>query len=288
MGIFLSFAVAFIDAFNNTFIKKGLAKHSTLVVSLAWTGFSLLVLIPVLFWMGVPVIQKPFWWSTTIKIVLQTLALILYAAALKKADMSQALPMLAFTPLATLVISFFINGDTPSVTGIIGIVAIFVGAFLLSFAKNQKVLIAPLGLIIRNRGVLYMFLVSIIWAITTSLDRVAVRSSSPIFYSTVVAVSITAILLPIVILRHKKEFLSLLKPQSLKMLVRVGIFDGILQLVQMTAVGLTLASYVISIKRSSIIISSVLGHIVFKEEIKKRIIPILIMFFGILLIVLFK
>jgi drug/metabolite transporter (DMT)-like permease len=288
MGILLSFVTAFIDAFNNTFIKKGAASFSLLTVTWAWQLFSLLVLIPALFIVGIPEIQMTFWWPALLKVVLQVAAIFLYTAALRKTDISLAVPMLAFTPLVTMIVSFFLSGDTPSTMGMVGVILIILGVYLLNIKEARKNLVAPFKAVFDNKGVFYMFLVSLLWGVTTSLDKVAVLSSAPIFYSAFVAMAISLILTPIAIYKYKKEFFKVFKPVNLKKLVPIGALDGIQQMTLMTAVGLTLAGYAIAIKRSSIIISSILGYAMFKEDIKKRILPILVTFSGILLIVLFK
>ncbi len=288
MGIVLSVVVAFIDAFNNTFIKKGTAKFNLLTVTWAWQVFSLIILVPALLFTGVPHIGNSFLWSALLKIFIQIVALFFYTAALQKTDLSLALPMLAFTPAVTMVVSYFMNGDVPSSLGIIGVLLIMFGAYLLNITKERRNILAPFKAVFENKGVFYMFLVSVLWGVTTSLDRTAVRNSGPVFYSFFVAVIISIVLTPIALLKHKKDFFKVFTTNSLKSLIPIGILEGAVQLAQMTAVGLTLAAYVIAIKRSSIIISSILGYLVFKEKINSRILPILVMFVGILFIVLFK
>lgn len=288
MGIVLSAVVAFIDAFNNSFIKKNTAKFNLLTVTWAWQVFSLIILAPALLLTGVPHLGDSFWWSALLKIFIQIVALLFYTAALQKTDLSLALPMLAFTPAVTMVISYFMNGDVPSSLGIIGVLLIMSGAYLLNITKRKGDVLAPLRAVFENKGVFYMLLVSMLWGVTTSLDKTAVRNSGPVFYSFFVTVIISILLTPIALLRYKKEFFKVFTTSNLKSLIPIGILEGTVQLAQMTAVSLTLAAYVIAIKRSSIIISSILGYLVFKEKIKSRILPILVMFVGILFIVLFK
>lgn len=288
MGIFLSFIVAFMDAFRSIFTKKGVASFSLLTVAWAWQVFSLLVLIPALLIVGIPVIQTSFWWLALSKIVIQIVVLFLYTAALRKTDISLAVPMLAFTPLVTMIVSFFLSGDVPSVLGMVGITLIILGIYSLNIIGKRDGFFAPFKEIYENKGMFYMFVVSILWGVSTSIDRAAVINSAPVFYSAFVTIVISLLLTPIAIYRYRSEFFKIFNPVNLKTLVPIGFLDGVIGIAQMTAVGLTLAAYVIAIKRSSIIISSVLGYMMFKEKIKKRILPILIMFSGILLIVLFK
>jgi drug/metabolite transporter (DMT)-like permease len=72
--------------------------------------------------------------------------------------------------------------------------------------------------------------------------------------------------------------------RNLKMLAPVGAFEAIAVLTQMMTQGLSLAAFAISLKRTSIIFSAILGQKYFGEKINDRIIPILIIVLGIILI----
>jgi|SRR3989344_2266261 len=286
MGIILSFFVACGDAFNNIFIKKSSVTFQALTIAWAWQFFALIVLIPALLLSEVPFIDNAFWWSTVLKISFYIFSLFLYARALQERDISLAVPMLAFSPAITMVVSYFLNGDEPSFAGIAGVFLILVGAYFLHTKKEGDIL-APLISITKNRGVFYMLLVAVLWGITSGLDKTAVMSSGPIWYVAFVSVVISMVLTPIIFLKHKEEFSKAFTLRGLKYLLPVGILGGSMELIQMTAMSLTLAAYVIAIKRSSILISAMLGYTVFKENIRERIFPITVMLLGILLIVLF-
>lgn len=110
MGLLLSLLVAVIASVNNVFVKKGANRFSILVVTWAWQAFSLIVLVPVLFFQGVPALNTVFYLSASAKIVLFLLSLIFYATALRLTDLSKAVPMLAITPIVTMIMSFFLSG----------------------------------------------------------------------------------------------------------------------------------------------------------------------------------
>jgi len=67
----------------------------------------------------------------------------------------------------------------------------------------------------------------------------------------------------------------------------IGLFSALSLIFQMAAINLTLVAYVISIKRTSAIMSVLFGYLIFKERgIKERLIGVTIMIIGVLLIVL--
>ena len=74
---------------------------------------------------------------------------------------------------------------------------------------------------------------------------------------------------------------------GLKTLLPMGLFSGLGMVSQMTALQLALVSYVISIKRTSAIISVCWGHWIFKEKgFKERLWGTVLMVIGVLLIAL--
>ena len=285
MGIALSFVVAITEAFKNIFVKKGALKFSTVMTAWSWQTTSLIIMIPVLFVVGVPRLNSAFWISSSVKVVLNAAALFLYAKSLKKTDISLAIPMLALTPLVVVVVSYFLNGELPTLLGNAGIFVIIVGTYLLNFKKGTKNLLAPFKEVFDNKGVFYMFLVAIIWGVTSSLDKTAVINSSPLFYAAYVAIITSILFTPLVIIKHSRELRKVFSVKNIKALLPIGLLDGIVVSSQMVAVSLTVTAYVISIKRSSIIFSTFLAYIFFKEKIRKRMVPIFIMFTGLLMII---
>lgn len=285
MGIVLSFIVAITEAIKSIFVKKGALKFSTVMTAWSWQTTSLIIMIPVLLVIGVPELNSTFWISSSVKIVLNAGALFLYTKSLKESDISLAIPMLALTPLVTVIVSYFLNGELPTLLGNVGILVIIVGTYLLNFKKGTKNLLAPFKEVFDNKGVFYMLLVAIIWGVTTSLDKTAVINSSPLFYAAYVAIVTSILFTPLVIIEHRRELRRVFNIESLKALLPIGLLDGIVILCQMAAVSLIVTAYVISIKRASIIFSTFLAYIFFKEKIRERMVPILVMFMGLLMIV---
>lgn len=286
MGIFLSILVAFAESAKNIFIKKEAGLSRSIVIIWGWQVFSLLVLIPALLFAGVPELNTTFWYASSVKILLYVVSLFLYAGALKRADLSLAIPMLAFTPLFTAFISYFLNGETPSTTGFFGILLIMAGAYLLNFNRGERNIFKPLVYIVKNKGTLLMLIVSFIWGITSSLDKTAVVNSEPLFYGAYVAIIMSLLLTTVLYFRHKQEIKRLFNRARVRSLAPIGILDGVVILLQMVAVSLTVTAYVIAIKRSSLLFTSLLAYVFFKEKIRGRILAIAIMFAGVVLIVI--
>lgn len=291
MGILFALLTALIDSVNNVLIKNGATQFSLPAVVWSWQVFSLLVFVPALALAGLPTIGPNFWWLAGIASVAHIGSLFLYSFALKTTDLSLAMPMLAFSPVITAVVSYFLTKDLPSPLGSVGVGLIIAGAYLLNLSasdRKKRDFIAPFRAIVDNKGVLAMLVIAVIWGVSSSLDQVAVRSSSPIFYSATVAIATSLLLTPFVLGAKGKELKNIFQANHLKKLVPIGILSGLLLIAQMTAINLTLAVYVIALKRSSILLSSLFGAVIFQEPIKTRLVPILTIFAGLLLIVFFQ
>ncbi|MDP3998096.1 MAG: DMT family transporter [bacterium] len=283
MWIFLGLISAISDASKNVLAKHNTKSFDSLVISWAWVTYSLIILIPIMFLRGIPSLDRIFWLAFTTRTALDVMAIILYVNALKRTDLSLSLPMLALTPLFLLFTGLAINQEFPKPLGLIGVGAIVLGTYLLNFRKNEK-FYQPFLAIYQNKGAFMMFLVSIIWGITGSLHKLAILHSDPYFYTAFGALVLAVIFTPLAIWSNKQDFMKALRPESLPKIVPVGILDGLTVLTQMIGQSIALTVFIISLKRTSIIFSSILGWLFFKEPIKQRVIPICLMVAGVILI----
>jgi drug/metabolite transporter (DMT)-like permease len=274
---------AFSDASKNVLAKHNIRSFDPLVVTWAWTAYSLIILVPVMFIGGIPSLDGIFWLAFIIRTILDTVALILYANALKYTDLSLSLPMLALTPLFLVFTGLLINHEFPKPLGLVGVVIIVLGAYLLNFKKNEKIY-QPFLAIYQNKGVFMMFWVAIIWSLTGSLHRLAILHSNPYFYTAFGAIVLSAVFTPLAIWSNKRDFVRALHPQNLPKIAPVGILDGLATLSQMIGQSVALSVLIISLKRVSIVFSSIMGWLFFKEPIRERIVPICLMVAGVILI----
>ena len=286
MWLLLSLFTASFESFKNVVAKKGTSKFNPLIVTWAWLTFSLPIFLPVLLIVGIPPLDRVFWIAFSIRIVLDMAALILYMNSLKLAPLSLSQPMLAFSPIIILISSYFINGELPSSTGIGAIILILLGSYLLNFDRQSKNLWSPFKALTQNRGALMMFGVAVIWGINSSIHKLAINHSNPWFYGGFGALALAILFTPLAYFSSPKQFMSIFTKAGLKTLVPIGLLDGMAILPQWVAFSMTYAAYVIAVKRLSILFSSILGWYIFKENIKNRLLPILLMVVGVLILAL--
>jgi len=283
MWIVLGLISAFSDAAKNTLAKHNAKSFDSLVVTWAWVTYSLILLLPLMFFKGVPRLDSTFWTSFVARIILDVISLILYVKALKQTDLSLSLPMLALTPFFLLITGFVINHEFPQPIGLIGVGAIILGTYLLNFKRNEKIY-QPFVAIYQNKGTFMMLWVAVLWGITGSLHKLAILHSNPYFYTAFGALILAIIFTPLAIWSNKQDFIRSLNPKNLQYIIPVGLLDGVSVLCQMIGQSIALTVFVVSLKRMSIVFSSAMGWFFFKEPIKKRIIPICLMVVGVVLI----
>lgn len=280
-----AFLSAFFDALKNVFSKINLKTIDEYIVAWSLRFFTLPFLIPLLYLIKIPPLKNQFWIALFIGGSLNVLTTILYMKSIKSSDLSLTIPMVTFTPLFLLITSPLIVGEFPNLLGIIGVLLIVLGSYLLNIKQTTKGYLAPFKALLKEKGPRIMLLVAFIWSITSNFDKIGVQSSSPIFWVIAINTFVTLALFPIMLFKSQKFLKKIFK--NLKSLFSIGLFNGLTLIFQMIAINLTLVAYVISIKRSSAIISVLFGYLVFKEkEVKERLLGTIIMLVGVLLIML--
>lgn len=284
MWIFYALLNPFADASRNVFSKRASRKVDSLLVSWVNNLIPFLLFLPVLFFVELK-FNTPFFVSIFVSGLINIAASILYHRAISKGDISVVVPMLSFTPLFLLVVSPIIVGEFPDTFGLIGILLIVFGSYLLNLNLKEKNLFAPFKALLKNKGTRYMLIVSFIWSISANFDKIGIQSSSPLqyvlFINCFVAVGVT--IFAASKQKIKKDEIMLEK----KNLLLVGILTALGFYLHMNALSLTLVAYVIALKRTAGMISVGLGYFFLGEKnIKERLLGSAIMFAGVIFIIL--
>ncbi len=284
--IFFAVLTALFRSFTDVAGKFGLKNMDEYIVAWALNFFALPLLIPLLFFIEIPEITEGFWLAIFISGTLNIATAIFYLKAIKLSDLSLVSPLATFTPLFLLITSPLIIGEFPTLFGLIGILLIVFGSYILNLKEKKNGILAPFKALVNNKGARLMLLVAFIWSITSNFDKIGLQNSSPIFYGVAVNIFITIGITPFVFLKSRKNIKQI--PKNLKSLIPVGIFHGLMITFHMIAISMTLVAYLISIKRTSAVISVLFGSLIFKEKgLKERILGAIIMIIGVLFITLF-
>jgi uncharacterized membrane protein len=283
--IIYSFLTALFEALKDVLGKKSLEKCNEYIVAWALRLFALPFLLPLLFFTKKIVLGSGFWPALLAGGILNLITTVLYMKAIKASDLSVTVPMVTFTPLFLLLTSPVIVGEFPPLIGILGILLIVFGSYLLHLKEKQKGILAPFKAIITEKGPRLMLVVAFTWSITSNIDKVGIQNSSVVLWAVAIHIFIIIAMVPLVWLTSRTSTHQLVKYRNV--LVSMGLINALKYFFQLAALQFTLVVYVISIKRTSAILCVIFGALIFKEKgLKERLTGSVIMVLGVLLITL--
>ena len=276
---------AFSFATADAFTKKASDDLDNYVLILSRFLYGAPFVLLLLFFIPMPKIEMGFWLALIALLPFEILAWVLYIKAIKSSQISLVLPFLSFTPAFLVIISFLMLGEFPSLMGLFGIALVVAGAYVLNLKNLNGNLFEPFKSILREKGALYMLIVAFLFSITSSLSKILVQKSSPLFSSAVYLAAMSLSFLAISFFASRKNIGQL--KTGFKGLLPVGVFYALMVIFHNLAITLTIVPYMISLKRTSSIFSVLYGHFWFKDEnIRMRGFGALIMLLGAVLIIL--
>lgn len=280
---------AFTAATNDALTKRVLTEHDEYLIAWLRLSWALPFLLPILFFIPIPVLDRTFCLAYMAAIPLEVTAIVLYVKALKLSPLGLTVPFLSLTPIFLIIIPYAILRERISVTGTIGVALIGCGSYILNIEGARKGIAEPLRMIVREKGSLYMIVVALIYSLTATLGKVAIEHSSPIFFAIAYTTGLVLVLGPLALYKNKD---SLRRPSfrtALKAAVLPGICHSAATISHMVAISLAQVAYMISVKRLSLLVGVIYGYIFFHESnLAGRLLGTLIMLLGFVLIVLFR
>jgi uncharacterized membrane protein len=208
---------------------------------------------------------------------------LLLVKALHSSDLSLCTPMVAFTPVFLLVVGPLLTGDTLSAGGVLGAMLVAAGSYVLNLGRSRSGFLAPLKALVDEPGSRIMLGLALLWSVTGSVDRVALRLFEPNFWASAQLCAIAVLLLPIVL--KSRGFVVTWSPKSVTMLMALGAFNALSICGYLLALKVAPVHYVICLKRCSILFSVLLGRLMFKESFLVGRLPgALLMLLGVVVI----
>ena len=232
----------------------------------------------------------PFTWGTglnleiialiCIRSVLDACAIVLMFVAVERDEPSRIMPITALTPLFIVGLELVWTGRHPSSVGLIGVFLITLGVFTLlrGTKKESGKKISP--------GMLPIFGVTACWAFTSTIHGIVTPVIGPMFYLGLSQMLIF-LLLALFGLASGRTSMKGLVDLPFRKNFTLGMLAATSQVMQMFAQSLTLASYVIALKRSSLVFGMIGSALFLKEKIAHRVLPTLLLCAGAALIILF-
>jgi len=228
--------------------------------------------------------DQTFWLAIATALPLELTAFFLYMRALKLSPLSLSLPFLAFTPVFMILTGRFILDETITAGGALGIGLIVAGAYVLNLSKMKMGLLGPLRAVIHEPGSWIMLSISLLYAFTAPIGKIAVLHSNPWFFTAVYNLVLTVIIVSFWPATGRRTgFLDIFsRPGPMLML---GLVASMENFCHMMAIAQVEAAYMIAIKRMSLLLGVLYGAWWFGEEnIRERLAGAAIMVAGVFFI----
>lgn len=222
-----------------------------------------LIAILLFFFIKIPQIKIDFYYSIFFASCLDVIAISLLIKAIKSAELAKTFPLVSFTPLFLVLTAFLVLGELPSLTGVIGIITIVSGAYLLKLEKEVK-FFEPLASLVKEKGARWTLTAALLFSFVGPFLKKAVLNSSVSFTVVIYLILSTIILTPFFILSKGNKIEECRK--NFILLAVTGILLFLVLLTVNLAFQLALTAYVVSIKRFSIPFTILFGYYFFKEE----------------------
>lgn len=282
-------------ALQGAWTKRLTGWATSAVATWAIFGFSFPLLAGYALLRGMPPVEGSFWWALAANTAIHLVAFRLYVAALRDGDLGVTYPLLAVTPALVVPVEWLLLGDTPAGRGVLGIGLVVAGVYLLQLEGDDRSALDPFRALARDAGARRMLVVAGLWAVTGTVDRVAVLGSSPSFYGATLSLALGLGFLPAAVRgggggasgdgrassgrdgdgggsSGEADGASLgpalaARPGALAV---QGVIFAAMFVAQMEALSLALAAYVLAIKRSGTLLAVFLGGAWFEEEATGR------------------
>ncbi len=203
MWIIYALLTAILLATSDALTKRILVSRDEYFVAWIRLIFTLPVFLVILMLIDIPDLDRTFWSATLIALPLEITAIILYTKALKTSPISLTMPLLALTPLFLIFISYIILGERVSISGGVGVFLIVIGSYTLNIHKIRQALTEPIKAIFKEKGSVMIIIVAFIFSITSSLGKMAIEHSSPMFFGSLYFILVTLLFTPIAIGKNK-------------------------------------------------------------------------------------
>jgi drug/metabolite transporter (DMT)-like permease len=198
---------------------------------------------------------------------LEILSYYLFLSAIRMAPLSLTVPLLAFTPVFTILTAFVLLQEQISMAGGVGILMVTIGAYILNGDLVTRNVVAPIKAIFSNEASRRMLMVALIWSVTSSLGKKGILLYGAIPFGFLIVCGLLVIFAVISALRLKMGSSGIRMNRSMAILcVLGGLLMAGADITHVLSMSNAPVSYMISVKRLSLVFAVLLGWMVFGEK----------------------
>jgi len=285
MWLLLSFLSALIFGVRRIYEKQLTPVFGNFSLGFVMQGFGLPAILFLFLFLPLPrdLLHLPwdFWWPLlVIWFLLYPLQTYFLYRSLREGELSHVTPVSALLPVFNVVSSFLIIGELPSALGFMGIAATVLGVYLVLTDVGGDTMARY------NKPVLFMVASVACTAIGSTLDKVAVAVSTPVFYAFVNNLGASVLLFALALFYREPDiYKNIVK--HVWALTGMGILFAIAFIAFVTAFALGPTSYVLAIRSGGFILAALWGVFILRERMSaKKLAAIPLFLFGVALLAL--
>ncbi len=264
LWLLLSLLTALVVATQDAWVKKHFS-HLTAYDMLAFPFlFSMPLFAVTVPFVPVPPLDETFYRSFLISLPINFVSFLIYMKAIRISPLSLTLPYLAFTPAFMIFTGYVFLDEIPNPWGLAGIMVTCAGGYVLNLAPGKPSLFEPIKAVFKETGSWLMLIVAMIFSFGAVIGKKAIMHSSPLFF-TMTFFAVLSSLTVVSLLILGKIRLSTLRDNWAEGVI-AGVLFFIHSLTHGFAISMVKASYMISIKRFSVLVGIVYGGLYFQEK----------------------
>ncbi|MGE5155034.1 MAG: EamA family transporter [Bdellovibrio bacteriovorus] len=269
LWVLFSLASAFFHASRLAVTKRLALSFSTEILTLYVNLASLVVTLPLVLWHhNFPLHNPDYLMAVLWGGVISGLGGWSLNAALHRTEVSLVGPVMTLTPGFVIVIEWLLTGALPGSLGVLGVLLLVAGGYILSLSGDRAGWYRPLRRLLFDPGSLYATLAAACFAGASVFGRIGIQLSDPLSFSVMVAVVNPLVLGILFSLRDRRFLPQLLTPslrREIRPLLLLGLLFALMRIADQIALSLTLASYAMAVKRTAGVFSVLLGRWFFAE-----------------------
>jgi drug/metabolite transporter (DMT)-like permease len=189
-------------------------------------------------------------------------------AAIHKTEVSIVGPVMTLTPGFVLLTEWLLTGMLPGLVGLLGILLLIGGAYVLSLGDHRVSWYVPFLRLVTDRGSLLALIAAACFGAASVFGRIGIQLSDPLSFAVVVAIVNPVVLFIVFTLRKRRFYAEIFTSNArrqIRPLLLLGGLFALMRVADQIALSLTLASYAMAVKRTAGVFSVLLGRWFFKE-----------------------
>ena len=214
--------------------------------------------------------------------VSETLYFLGLGKAYEKGDLSLVYPVARSSPVFVALIAFIFLGEKITSIGVLGILIIFLGVYILHLkGLTRQDLAGPLNYL-RTGSSKYALLAAFGTTIYSISDKLGVTTVDPLLYSFWLGFAVTGMLTVVIVYRRGVKTIKAEINGNLPKITISGILMKGGYMMVLYAMSLAQVSYILALRQISVVLGALLGVILLGEKYGKvRIIGSIIIFIGV-------